>query len=76
MENLPVELQAKISEAKSWLFDGDLDKIAKRSNKSKEWACKVMNGHAFNVHVVEAAIEVMNENKARFQISQPSMKVA
>lgn len=65
---LPPELEAKIDEAKSWLFDGDQDKVAIKSRKSREWVNKVMNKKAFNAEIVAAAIQVMEENKAKFDI--------
>lgn len=69
------ELEAKIDEVKQWMFDGDQDKVAARSRKSREWVNKVLNKHAFNAQILDAAIEVMNENKLRFEI-QPKMKIA
>lgn len=75
MITLPIELEQKIDEAKSWLFEGDQEKVAIKCRKSREWVNKVMNKKAFNAQIVESAIEVMNENKAKFQISA-SMKVA
>ena len=75
MRTLPPELEAKIDEVKSWMLDGDQDKVAARSRKSREWVNKVLNKKAFNASILEAGIEVMNENKARFECS-PKMKVA
>lgn len=73
---LPPELEAKIDEAKSWLIvDGDQDRVAAKARKSRVWVNRVLNKHAFNAQILEAAIEVMNENKARFEC-QPKMKIA
>ena len=72
---LPTELEAKIDEVHKWMFEGDQDRVAAKSRKSREWVNKVLNKKAFNAQILEAAIEVMNENKARFQI-QPNMKIA
>lgn len=75
MKTIPVELEAKIDEVAAWMFEGDRDKVAARSRKSREWVSKVLNKHAFNAQVLEAAIEVMNENKSRFEC-KPKMQVA
>jgi hypothetical protein len=75
MKPIPAELEAKIDEAKSWMFAGDQMEVARRSRKSEEWVSKVMNKHAFNEDIVVAAIEVMNENKAKFEI-KAEMKIA
>lgn len=74
MKPLPSELEAKIDEVKSWMFDGDQDKVASKSRKSRVWVNKVLNKKAFNAQILEAGIEVMNENKRRFEINV--MKVA
>ncbi|MBT1698256.1 hypothetical protein KK083_15290 [Fulvivirgaceae bacterium PWU4] len=66
MKSLPPQLEARIDEVKSWLFDGDQDKVASKSRKSRAWVNKVLNKKAFNAQILVAAIEVMNENKARF----------
>jgi hypothetical protein len=69
MRPLPPELSAKIDEIKSWLFEGDQHEVARRSRKSRVWVNKVLNKKAFNAKIVEVAIQVMNENKARFEIN-------
>lgn len=68
MKSLPPELDAKIDEVKSWLFEGDQIRVAKKSRKSRTWVCKVLNKKAFNSQIMQAAIEVMNDNKSRFEI--------
>lgn len=70
MRTLPPELEAKIDEVKIWLFNGDQDKVAARSRKSREYVCKVLNKRRFNAQILEVAIEVMNENKAKFECTQ------
>jgi hypothetical protein len=75
MKPLPAELEAKIDETKSWLFDGDQDKVAARCRKSRVFVNRVFNKRAFSTQVLAAGIEVMNENKVKFEI-QPSMKIA
>lgn len=75
MKSLPPELEAKIDEVKSWMFEGDQDKVAAKSRKSREWVNKVLNKKAFNAQIVEAAIEVMEENRVRFRCS-PLMKAS
>ncbi len=75
MRAIPAELEAKIDEVHSWMLDGDLDKIKNMTRKSKEYVCKVLRKKAFNPDVVIAGIQVMNENKAKFEISQ-TMKIA
>lgn len=75
MRTIPAELEAKIDEVHSWMLDGDLDKVAKMTKKCKEYVCKVLRKKAFNSEVVIAGIQVMNENKAKFEINH-SMKIA
>lgn len=76
MKPLPEELTAKIDEIHSWMFDGDLDKVARLSRKSKGWVSKVFNKKVTpNMEVIVAGLQVMNENKVKFEI-QPSMKIA
>jgi hypothetical protein len=75
MRTLPVELEAKIDEVKTWMLDGDQERVAAMSRKSREWVCKVLNKKAFNAVILDAAIKVMNENKARFEIKN-NMRVA
>lgn len=66
MRTLPPELAAKVKEVRTWMLDGDLDKVAARARKSKIYVSRVMNGHRFNAKILEEAIKVMQENKARF----------
>lgn len=76
MKPLPVELEAKIDEIHSWMFDGDLDRVVSLSRKSKTWVSKVLNKRVTpNADIIEAGVKVMNENKARFEI-RPKLKIA
>lgn len=75
LKTFPKELEQKVEEINTWLFYGDKGKVAKRSNKSLEYVGMVLGKKAFNMQVLEMAIEVMNENKNRLEI-KPSMKVA
>lgn len=75
LKTFPKELEQKVEEINAWLFYGDKGKVAKRSNKSLEYVGMVLGKKAFNMQVLEMAIEVMNENKNRLEI-KPSMKVA
>lgn len=68
LKPLPPELEAKIDEVKQWMFDGDQARVAKKSKKTREWVNKVLNKHAFNAQILKAAIDVMNDNKAKFEI--------
>ena len=58
MRTLPADLEAKIDEVKLWMLEGDQDKVAAKSRKSREWVCKVLNKRAFNASILEAGIEV------------------
>lgn len=76
MKSLPVELEAKIDEIKSWMFDGDQKEVAKRSRDTESRVSQMLNKKLTPTKkVLEFGIEVMNENKIAFEI-QPSMKVA
>lgn len=75
MRTLPKELEAKLDEVKSWMLDGDQDRVAAKARKSRVYVNRVLNKHVFNAQILEAGIEVMNENKARFQINT-TMKIA
>lgn len=76
MKPIPTELEAKIDEVHSWMFDGDLERVARLSRKSKDWVCKVLLKRVTpNLAVIEAGVQVMNENKARLEISA-QMKAA
>lgn len=75
MKALPVELEEKIDEINLWMFEGDRDRVAATSRKSREWVSKVLHKKAFNSQILEAAIAIMNENKARFECA-PKMKIA
>jgi hypothetical protein len=76
MRPLAPELEAKIDEVKLWMLEGDQDRVAAKSRKSREWVNKVLNKKAFNAQIIESAIEVMEENKARFQCNTSKMKIA
>jgi hypothetical protein len=75
LKTFPTELEHKLTEINEWMFYGDKGKVAKRSRKTLEYVGKVLSKKAFNRHIIECAIEVMEENKARFQIT-PRMKIA
>lgn len=75
MKALPAELEATIKEARLWMLDGDINRVAVKSRKSRVWVSRVLNGHAFNAEIVDAAIEIMMENRSRFECS-PKMKIA
>lgn len=76
MKTLAPELEAKIDEVKLWMLDGDQERVAEKACKSRQWVNRVLNKHAFNADVLEAAIEVMESNKARFQINKSTLKLA
>lgn len=70
MKPIPAELEAKIDEVKSWMFDGDQKLVAKKARRDEPWVSRVLNKKvAPDKRILEAAIEVMNENKARFECS-------
>jgi CRP-like cAMP-binding protein len=76
MKTIPAELSAKIDEIKSWMVvPGDQEKVAAKARTCRETVNRVLNKRAFSDKVIEAGIEVMNENKRRFEISA-SMRVA
>jgi hypothetical protein len=76
MKAIPAELDAKIDEIKSWMLDGDQKEVAKRARTFETRVSQILNKRiAPDKKVLDFAIEVMNENKARFEI-KPSMKVA
>ena len=68
MRQFPAELSAKIDEVKTWLFDGDQQKIAKRAGKCEETVSRALNKKHLSPAVIEIAVEVMNENKRLFEI--------
>lgn len=76
MKPLPTELDAKIDEIKLWMFEADQNEVARRAKVDKTRVSKVLNKRiAPTKKVLDAAIEVMEENKARFHCS-PKMKIA
>lgn len=76
MKPLPPELEAKINEIKSWMiFDGDQNRVAKKAGLSKQRVSAMFNNRATpNKRMIEAGVEVMNENKATCEVSP--MKIA
>jgi hypothetical protein len=76
MKSIPAELEAKLDEIKSWMFNGDQDEVAKRAGVKKQNVSAQLNKKQVpSKKVLDAAITVMNENKARFEIRE-TMKIA
>lgn len=76
MKPLPPELSAKIDEVKSWMMDGDQARVARKSNKWEAQVSAVLNKKiAPDKKILEAAIEMMNDNKARFECNK-NLKIA
>lgn len=76
MKALPPELEVKIDEIKSWMFSGDQAEVAKRARTWETRVSQILNRRiAPDKRVLEKAIEVMNENKARLEIKS-QMKIA
>jgi hypothetical protein len=76
MITLPAELEAKIDEVKSWMFAGGQRIVARRIKVDESTVAKILNKKMPpNEKVLEAAIELMNERKAKFECL-PKMKVA
>lgn len=76
MKAIAPELEAKIDEVKLWMLEGDQDEVAKRAKVDKTRVSKVLNKRITPTKkVLDKAIEVMNENKHRFECSQ-NMKIA
>jgi hypothetical protein len=76
MKPLPLELEIKIDEIKSWMFEGDQKEVAKRSGDTCSRVSQMLNKKITPTKkVIESGIEVMNENKVAFEI-QPTMKIA
>jgi hypothetical protein len=67
---LPTELEQKIDEVNQWMFYGDKLRVARKAKKDPDYVGKVLSKQRFSAAIIEAAIEVMNENKARFEIKQ------
>lgn len=68
MKTLPLELEAKIDEINGWLFYGDQKEVAKRARTQESRVSEVLHKKRTPTKkILDAAIEVMNENKARFQ---------
>jgi transcriptional regulator with XRE-family HTH domain len=76
MRPLAPELEAKIDEIKSWMLDGDQKEVARRARTWETRVSQILNKRiAPDKRILDAAIEVMNENKARFECS-PKMRLA
>lgn len=76
MKALPLELAAKIDEIKSWMMDGDQKEVAKRARTFETRVSQILNKKIYpDKRVLDVAIELMNENKLRFEV-RPEMKVA
>ena len=76
MKTIPLELEQKIDEIKSWMFDGDQKRVASIAKVSKQTVSNVLNKRIPpSKKVIEASIKVINENKLAFDI-QPTMKIA
>jgi transcriptional regulator with XRE-family HTH domain len=76
MKPLAPELEAKIDEISGWMLPGDQEEVARRARVDNSWVSKVLNKKMTPTKkVLDAAIEIMNENKARFEIT-PKMKIA
>jgi transcriptional regulator with XRE-family HTH domain len=76
MRPLAPELEAKIDEVNGWLFYGDGKEVARRARVQKSRVSEVLNKKRTpSKKILDAAIEIMNENKARFEIT-PKMKIA
>jgi tRNA U38,U39,U40 pseudouridine synthase TruA len=68
MKALAPELESKIDEINGWLFHADQKEISKRSRRDEPWVSRVLNKKLPpDKRILDAAIEVMNENKARFE---------
>jgi hypothetical protein len=78
MKPLPKELDELIDEIHCWMFSGDQKEVAKRARVAESRVSEILNKRiAPNKKVLDAGVEVMNENKARFQVPiKPAMKVA
>lgn len=77
MKPLPPELDAKIDEIRSWMFNGDQAKVARRSGRDEPWVSRVLNKKLPpDKKIISAALEVMEENKAHFGCGGPRMKIA
>jgi hypothetical protein len=76
MKKLSPELEARIDEIYSWMFEGDQKKVAKKARVDEPFVSRVLTKKVFpNKKVLDAAIEVMDENKVRFGCAS-NMKVA
>ena len=63
------ELEAKIDEVRRWMMEGDQKEVARRSGTWESRVSEILNKKRTpHKLILEKAIEVMNENKARFEI--------
>ena len=78
MRPLPPELEAKIDEVKLWMFNGGQRIIHIRTGVDEGTIAKMLNKKMTpSDKVLKAAIELMNERKAKFEVSTvPKMKIA
>lgn len=78
MRPLPPELEAKIDEVKLWMFNGGQQIVANKARVSKSTVSLMLNKQLTpSDKVLLAAIELMNERKAKFEVSTlPKMKIA
>jgi transcriptional regulator with XRE-family HTH domain len=78
MKPLAPELEAKIDEINGWMLSGDQEEVARRARVDSSWVSKVLNKKMTPTKkVLDAAIEVMEENKTRFQIKpQSNLRIA
>lgn len=75
MRPLPPELEAKIDEIKAWLFYGDVKELAKRARIKGPAVSAMLNKKVFpSKRMLDYAIDLMNENKARFECGPPPQK--
>lgn len=76
LTTIPQELNEKLTEIKAWMFSGDQQEVARRARVKEQVVSMMLNRKRMpSKKVIECAIEVMNENKARFEI-KPKLKIA
>lgn len=63
------ELEAKIDEIRHWMLEGDQKEVARRAGTWESRVSEILNKkRPPHKTILEKAIEVMNENKARFEV--------